>query len=327
MVEIPLPPVLALARTTNTDEIASVLLDHAAQLARRVVLFVLHGGTLLVVDSRGTTAGLYEVGRITLPLSPSSTFSSVMLSATAFRGRLGDTPVESAWLERLGGVASDVLLLPILARGRTIGVLYADGWAGTPAEGALHAVVLAAGNAYERIFVERKQKQVAAARLVPTPAAPVPRMHPRYAVALACRVEHAGNSYAGRSFDLSRGGMCVRLAAALPIGRLIEVEVEFAMPVDDGEASKALPLEATAVWCAPAQDAHHFVGLRFVDMERDTDRAIDRYLRHLDPMPDFRPVELPLPGVSSPTPGGYRPADYTLSASAARTNASTDPKS
>ena len=291
MSEIPLPPVASLEATTSRDEIAELLLDYTAQLARRVVLLVLRGGSLLVVDSRGTALGLYEVGRLILPLSPSSIFSTVVSTATTFRGRLSDTPVESAWAERLGGIDGEALVAPILARGRAIAALYADGWSGPLAEGPLQTALLAAGNAYERLLVARKQKQTPVARPPASPEAAVPRRHPRYAVALTCRVRHAGERYECRSFDLSHGGICLRLGVPLAIGDTVELEVEFSMAVADGEASKSLSLRAAVVWCTRLKGAHQFVGLKFVELDAETEQEIDGFLRHLDPTPDFQPLD------------------------------------
>jgi hypothetical protein len=285
------PPIAALEGAVTRDDIAAVLLSYAALFAPRIVLLGVRGGALLVLDGRGVEASMREAGRVSLPLTPPSTFTEAVASGKPFRGRLGTTPVERGWIERLGSETDvEVLLLPIVVREKSIALLYADGWQGPLADVPLYAAAAAAGRGYQRLILLQKQKRAAGSDSKPprteTPAAEASAMamraDPRYAVALDCLLMHDGTTYSGESRDLSRGGLCARLDRPVPVGA--EVDLHVSLVFDQDALSEAIRLPARVVWCTRHGGAYQ-VGTKFGALDDDTRQDIDLFLRFLDAAP------------------------------------------
>src|SRR5258705_7014164 len=104
------------------------------------------------------------------------------------------------------------------------------------------------------------------------------RAFPRYAMEAAVTLRHREVAAAGRTTNMSRGGMCAQVTAALPVGAQIAVEV--ALVFDDKNTSEHLALPARVVWSTPLDDGHQ-VGIGFLALSSEQARYLDLFLRYL----------------------------------------------
>lgn len=84
---------------------------------------------------------------------------------------------------------------------------------------------------------------------------------------------------AGRTHNVSRGGLCANLADPIPNG--VDVEVAIVLVFDDEMQSEALRLPGRVVWCTPLDDAHQ-VGLSFRPLAAEQTEYLAVFLRYLD---------------------------------------------
>jgi Tfp pilus assembly protein PilZ len=112
------------------------------------------------------------------------------------------------------------------------------------------------------------------------------RAFPRYALEAAVTLRHQEMAAAGRTRNMSRGGLCAQVSAALPAGAQITVEI--ALIFDDNNTSEQLELPARVVWSTPLDDAHQ-VGLGFLSLSSEQARYLDLFLRYLAEASPSRP--------------------------------------
>jgi hypothetical protein len=62
-----------------------------------------------------------------IPFSERSTLGQVAISGNTYLGPIGDKPADAVFCAALGGRPSHALLIPIILKRRTIGMLFADG--------------------------------------------------------------------------------------------------------------------------------------------------------------------------------------------------------
>src|SRR5262245_53960156 len=88
------------------------------------------------------------------------------------------------------------------------------------------------------------------------------RQFPRYALAaeIEIRPHGAGTARRGRTSNLSRGGLCALIDAAIPTGRTVDVQI--ALVFAEGSFSEPLVLGARVVWCTQLGAAYQ-VGVSF----------------------------------------------------------------
>ncbi len=109
------------------------------------------------------------------------------------------------------------------------------------------------------------------------------RQHPRVSIAVDVDVMSGSNFYAGRTRDLSLGGLFVETEVALPIG--IEIEVKLSL------SKVTFPLRCEVVWQLSDRNRTVGLGLRFVDLPKETKRAIEAFMSIRNPVP-FETPEL-----------------------------------
>jgi len=121
------------------------------------------------------------------------------------------------------------------------------------------------------------------------------RHHPRLSIAVDVDVRSGSNFYAGRTRDLSVGGLFVETEVALPIG--MQIEVELALP----KGSFTLPCEV--VWLLSDRSKQTVgLGVRFLDLPPPAKRAIETFMTVRSPV-DFEAPELDeSPPASGPPP-------------------------
>src|SRR5947209_20053450 len=92
--------------------------------------------------ARGANLEPSSVRKLVINVEAPSLFRDVIASRLPYRGPLPETPANRAFAHALGGVAPEVLVMPIAVRDRIIAVLFADGAAQPLPDAALHATVL-----------------------------------------------------------------------------------------------------------------------------------------------------------------------------------------
>ena len=105
------------------------------------------------------------------------------------------------------------------------------------------------------------------------------REHPRYAHEAVVTLHAGGAAHQGRTTNVSRGGLCADLAAAIPMGA--DVEVDMQLVFDDDVHSDALRLPARVVWCTTLDDSYQ-VGLSFKPLTAEQSQYLTLFLRYLD---------------------------------------------
>lgn len=106
------------------------------------------------------------------------------------------------------------------------------------------------------------------------------RLHARYThrASIAFRVGTA--IIAGRTVNLSRGGLCAELDEPIPPG--IDAAVDLRLELEDGGCSEPLRLQGQIVWCTPIDDRYQ-VGFAFRRLDAETLVYLLMFLRYLDP--------------------------------------------
>lgn len=105
-----------------------------------------------------------------------------------------------------------------------------------------------------------------------------PREHPRYAHVAQVIVYVGQQSCRGRTTNVSRGGLCVAVATAVPLG--LDVEVDVSLVFDDNAESEPLRLPARTAWCT-AVDQTFQLGLSFRSMPVNETRYLQMFLTYL----------------------------------------------
>jgi len=105
------------------------------------------------------------------------------------------------------------------------------------------------------------------------------RQHPRYAHEAAITFHTLDRAIAGRSRNVSRGGLCADLAEEIRAGTSIEIDLQLVFAED--QHSEPLRLPARIAWCT-AIDDHYQVGVQFLAMHDETAADLMMFLRYLD---------------------------------------------
>jgi hypothetical protein len=116
------------ARRTQA-EVLSALVERAASFAPRVAFFVVKGDQVKGWRARGFegSVGDARVREISFPLTANNLLSAVIRSGRAWSGKPGAHEGDEALLARLGEEKPEwVAAVPLIARGKTVAVLYAD---------------------------------------------------------------------------------------------------------------------------------------------------------------------------------------------------------
>jgi PilZ domain len=118
------------------------------------------------------------------------------------------------------------------------------------------------------------------------------RQFPRYALEAQVSIQPHGGGGArcGRTSNLSRGGLCATVDAAVAPGRTVDVEL--ALVFAEGNASEPLILPARVVWCTDLGDGHQ-VGVSFQVLTAGQREYLELFLRYLDDGRARRPPPLP----------------------------------
>lgn len=105
------------------------------------------------------------------------------------------------------------------------------------------------------------------------------REHPRYAHEATITFHVMEREIAGRSRNVSRGGLCAEVDEEIAAGCSIELDLQLVF--GDDRQSEPLRVPARIAWCTPIDD-HYQVGVQFLPMHEETTADLTMFLRFLD---------------------------------------------
>jgi hypothetical protein len=105
------------------------------------------------------------------------------------------------------------------------------------------------------------------------------RQFPRFAHEATVSLTGAGITATGRTFNVSKGGLCAMVAQRLPVGT--KVDVELALVFADATHSESIQLPARVVWATALEDRFQ-VGLAFAPLRPDQLKHLELFLRFLE---------------------------------------------
>jgi hypothetical protein len=104
------------------------------------------------------------------------------------------------------------------------------------------------------------------------------RQHRRYAHEAAITLLAPGQEISGRTFNVSRGGLCATLSEEIAIGTEIQIDIQLVF--EHEHRSEALRLPARIAWCTSIDDSHQ-VGVQFLPLDAETGEYLTIFLRYL----------------------------------------------
>jgi len=126
----------ALEGVEDRDAIARIVLRHAQSRFRRTVLLTVRQGAAWGWAGLGDGLDPAVVHRIRIALGQPGAIDTVVSTCAHHLGPLARTEANVRLLKQLGGgVPRSVVLLPVLAQGRVVNVLYADAGRGADVDG------------------------------------------------------------------------------------------------------------------------------------------------------------------------------------------------
>ncbi len=115
-----------LLRPSERDDVARALLDFAAGLAQKTVLFVVRKDEIASWFWSGEGIDEPKLAAFRLPLRQPSVFAGLKQSGAMFRGRLSPMPAHLALVGSLGerALSGSVLVLPVRVKDRLVAALF-----------------------------------------------------------------------------------------------------------------------------------------------------------------------------------------------------------
>ena len=111
------------------------------------------------------------------------------------------------------------------------------------------------------------------------------REHPRFAHEAVVTIRAGKTAHEGRTLNVSRGGMCADLPAAVPVGTDIDLALSL---VFDTAQSEPLRLPARVVWCTMVDDRYQ-VGIAFRPLTAELAEYLGLFLRYLNDAQSAQP--------------------------------------
>ena len=139
--------VAALSGVDDRGAVARIVLRYARSRFRRAVLLTVHARAADGWEGIGDGLTPHRVARLHVPLGKPSVVNTVVESRSHFLGPLARTEANIRLLRALaGGAPKNAFAMPILARGKVVNVLYADGGRGgvVSSDGVGELLILAA---------------------------------------------------------------------------------------------------------------------------------------------------------------------------------------
>jgi hypothetical protein len=140
----------------SRDEVIGHLLDHLNHSFGRVAFFAIKGGALHPWQIRDRSAS-QAPAQVTLGLDQPSLLAEVVRSQKPYRGELPDDAARDFLAALVPDASQAVLAVPVLLRGRAVGLLYADQQERRLFDEHLAVITRSAALALERILVQSKR--------------------------------------------------------------------------------------------------------------------------------------------------------------------------
>lgn len=154
----------ALAGVEDRDGIARIVMQFAGSKFRRALLLTVHGNMLVGWEGVGAYLEGARARRIALPLVKDGPFKLVRESRSHFLGPMRRDAHVAGFFKQLGGAPQTSLLMPILAKGRVVNVLYCDSGPDRPTVpdvGELLILAQRVGRSYEAMLLAHRAKAAA----------------------------------------------------------------------------------------------------------------------------------------------------------------------
>ncbi len=141
------------------DEVVAILLNAIAPLADHAALFVIQQRQFACLDGRGPSHVIDMLKWVQLSTEEPSPFTAVVAAKEPHLGPLPHSAENQAAMTALGSSSGPLLLVPLMFKGRGIGVLYADELKRDlkPLIADLKLIADEAATAFARIILQRKK--------------------------------------------------------------------------------------------------------------------------------------------------------------------------
>ncbi|MCA9717113.1 MAG: hypothetical protein KC468_20735 [Myxococcales bacterium] len=148
------------ATVTTRDQITDLLLDFLGDGFERVIMFTHGRGEIRGRDARGEDLMVEAVMQIRIPASGPSLFSTVIEHRNPYFGPMRtDTAIDAAFAAALGGVQGNVLVVPVVLRGKVPLLVFASSARHPVDANSLHELTTTVGQAFERLIVASKARR------------------------------------------------------------------------------------------------------------------------------------------------------------------------
>ncbi|HNO69509.1 MAG TPA: hypothetical protein PKI49_13420, partial [Pseudomonadota bacterium] len=139
------------------DDVVAILLDAVKPYANQVALFVIQQRQFACLDGRGSNVDMLKW--VQFSTEEPSPFNTVTAGKEPHLGPLPASPENQSAMTALGSSSGPLLMVPLMFKGRGIGVLYADELKGDLRPLLADFVQLAdeAATAFARIILARKK--------------------------------------------------------------------------------------------------------------------------------------------------------------------------
>lgn len=146
---------LAIMRTArDRDAVVAAALDALMTTARRSIFLVVKREVLQGWDGRGPLISTDALRNLWIPVSSPSIFRDIVEAGAVYRGPPGVTTADAIFLTAVAGRPEEIILQPVVVRGRVVGVLYCEDPAyGRAASERAEVIARACCDAFERIIL------------------------------------------------------------------------------------------------------------------------------------------------------------------------------
>ena len=120
-----------------------------------MAFFTVRGGKLTAWRSRGVAKANNDA---VLGLDESSTFKDIVAAGMPYNGPFTDSSSRTFLTSALGDAPDEAIALPVLVRGRPVGLIYGDKPRGEIQKDHISVIGHAAGDAFERMLMAAKAK-------------------------------------------------------------------------------------------------------------------------------------------------------------------------
>ena len=162
----------ALQSITNRDDIARTVLRFAVGKNARALLLTVQGDLAIGWDGAGAGISPRKIKRMGFSLKGASAFKLARDNRSHYVGPLRKEPGNLAFIKALGvkGVPKSVVIMPVLASGKVVNLLFCDNGPGelaSPDIGELMILSQKVGRSYEEMIAARKKQNAARAPKAP----------------------------------------------------------------------------------------------------------------------------------------------------------------